>query len=137
MGFQIQQTRKMMFASAAQARSDTLIGLMASLEDEDFSQFWDSVREKAMEDLKGPEQTRISAFLARMLQSSFNSYYQRKLGVLDPDQAMMIDRMPLFSQGIGRSYWKARRASENLPEDFIEHVDRVIEHGFKHQKYER
>ena len=38
-GFQIQQTRKMMFASAAQARSDTLIGLMASLEDEGFSLF--------------------------------------------------------------------------------------------------
>lgn len=125
-GFQIQQTRKMMSVTAAQARSDGLINILATLEDVSFSECFCSVREKDYEMLSVDERSRVSAFFMRLLLHSQNGLYQRKQGVLDTEQSLVLDSMPYFTQGVGYSYWQRTRLTGGYTKSFVDHIDKVI-----------
>ncbi len=44
--------------------------------------------------------------------------------------------MPLLTQGVGYTYWKARHALGTFSKDFIDHIDHVVERERKQQGLE-
>ncbi len=128
-GFQIQQARKSMRVAAAQARVDSEASVLSAWRDASFAELVASTQNSSLKELSVRDRVRLGGFFHPLIEITLNSFYQRKLGVLDQDQAIFLESLPLLSDGIGYQMWQNLRSESTYPKDFVDHVDQVIEHA--------
>jgi len=126
-GYQLQQARLQIKGQASQARTDALANLWLTTAKSDFA----SVDTKAFEagsinELAEPDRRQLNGFMMAWFGFLQNSFYQRKIGLLDEEQIGFLNELPYFRQSHVREFWDQHKSFGTYPEDFVAHVDSVI-----------
>ena len=103
--------------------------ILSSWRDSSFAELVASTQNSSLKELSVRDRVRLGGFFHPLIEITLNSFYQRKLGVLDQDQAIFLESLPLLSDGIGYQMWQNLRSESTYPKDFVDHVDQVIEHA--------
>ena len=124
-GYQLQQARVQMKGAASQARADSQMNLWLTSTNSDFAEMQNKVMFTS-ETLTGTDLIQQNGFMVSWLGFLQNTFYQRKLGLLDEDQVGFLNTLPAFRIGHIRQYWEQVRFSGAYPADFVSHIDSVL-----------
>jgi hypothetical protein len=145
-GFQLNETRKQMQASALQQRITARISTWSDQLDK---QALNSARDKffeyelyrrdetldGIEELTQAERRALLRELAIELVYFQNVFYQRKHKTLDVEQSSPLDYMACFNKAPQRRHWKdTMRLNGHFPHDYVEHIDGIVK---KYDEIER
>jgi hypothetical protein len=127
LAYQVKQARLQIKGSAAQARTDSVINLWsARLVAPGFGDAWMAVRTDPGS-LTDGQKAQVEFALIAQVQHLQNMFYQRKLGLLDHDQSLLLESMrTLTGTEYGRNWWREYRTWGSLPCDFVAHVDAMV-----------
>ena len=124
-GYQLQQARVQMKGAASQARADSLMNLWLTTTKSDIGELQHKVFTTS-ETLTAIDSIRYNGFMVSWLGFLQNTFYQRKLGLLDEDQIGFLNTLPALRIGRIRQYWEQVRFSGAYPADFVSHIDSVL-----------
>ncbi len=134
-GYQLQRARLQMKGQASQERTEALMNLWLTTTDRDFA----TVDARAVDlttinDLSEVERRQLNGFMMAWFGFLQNSFYQKKIGLLDEEQVGFLNELPYFRQQHVREYWQQHKSFGTYPKDFVTHVDAVIaKHASKDQ----
>lgn len=135
-GIQLKSARDQMQAGALQARIDTRINLWISqVKEGAYASARVKMRDHDLHVAEVPFMALPHLDIAEIaaLQTHFSSelvylqylFYLRKKRLIEPDQALPLNRIDLLWSAPCRAQWKMLRPTGNFPEDFCQHVDEI------------
>ena len=126
-GYQLQQARLQMNGQASQARTDALMRLWLTTASSDYARV-DTKAEEAscIADLAEVDRRQLNGFMVSWFGFLQNSFYQKKIGLLDIEQVGYLNKLPYFRRTYVQEFWQLHKSFGTYPEDFVAHVDSLI-----------
>lgn len=125
-GVQIRDAKRQIRSAAAQARTDAFVNLWKVRLDPELTNAELNARRNP-DEVSDADRYRLVAFLTMFLNHYQNTFYQLRVGALEPDQTGALDSMPILGAvPYYRKLWQTDLPKGPYNPEFIQHVDSIV-----------